>query len=87
MHSKTTLLTSELIARLDHGPVSGDIRLRAQGIIRLPAAQRPWNAIHGKCRRLLVLELLDQFLVLGRVEEGDEGAVLELGRLFRRWGA
>ena len=80
-------LTAELVPRLHDGPVARDVGLGAERVVGLAAAQRAGDAVHGERRGPLVPELLHQVRVLGGVEEGDEGAVAELGRLVRGGGA
>ena len=81
---QTNYLTPELVASLDDGPVPRDVRLGTQSVVRLPATQSAGDAIHRERRRLLIHELLDQFLVLRGVYERYDGAIFEHGRLLRR---
>ena len=48
-------LTPELVARLDDRPVSRDIRLTAQRVVRLSTTERTGDAIHRECRGALTL--------------------------------
>lgn len=68
---------SKLVARLQDGAVATDVGLRGERIVGLAARQGARDAIHGKGRGFLILQLLNQILVLFGPQEGNQRAIFQ----------
>ena len=72
---------SKVVGSLDDCPVPGNVAHGGQCIENL-RPRDPGDAVHAECGEVLLGELVDERLVLFRVEEGVEDApVLEQGNL------
>jgi hypothetical protein len=71
----------KFVRGLQNGAVAANIGLARERVVGLAAAEGPGNAIHGKGRGLVALQLRHQGLILSGPQHGNERLVAE-GRYF-----
>mmetsp|Transcript_8351 Transcript_8351/g.20093 ORF Transcript_8351/g.20093 Transcript_8351/m.20093 type:complete len:276 (+) Transcript_8351:2069-2896(+) len=68
---------SKFIGSLQDGTVSRNVGLTGKSIVGLTSGESTWNTVHSKGSCLLILQLLDQSLILLRIQETNQCSIFQ----------